>query len=65
MGAEIIFKIAGIGILTSIINQILKISGKDEIATLTTLSGVIVCLLMVMNLITELFNSLNNIFSLF
>ena len=37
-----IFKIASIGILTAVVNQILKYAGKDEIATLTPLAGVIV-----------------------
>ena len=49
MGIEIIFKIAGVGILTAVINQILKYAGKDEIATLTTLASVIVVLVMIVN----------------
>ncbi len=64
MGIDIIFKIASVGILTSIINQILKFSGKDEIATLTTLAGVIVVLLMVVDMINELFVSVKNLFFL-
>ena len=55
MDLEIIFKIATIGILTSIIGQILKQTGKDEIATLTTLAGLIIALVMVINLIADLF----------
>ena len=50
MGVEIIFKIAAIGILTAVVNQILKYSGKDEIATLATLAGVIIVLLMLINI---------------
>ena len=65
MGIDIIFKIAGIGILTAVVNSILKYSGKDEIATLTTLSGVIVVLLMIVNLISELFTTVKSLFSLF
>lgn len=65
MGVDIIFKIAGIGILTAIVNQVLKYSGKDEIATLTTLASVIVVLLMIVNLISELFNTVKGLFSLF
>ena len=38
MGVDIIFKIAAIGVLLSVVNQVLKYAGKDEIATLTTLS---------------------------
>lgn len=65
MGVEIIFKIAGIGILTAIVNQVLKYAGKDEIATLTTLAGLIVVLLMIVNLINELFTTVKSLFTLF
>ncbi len=64
MGIEIIFKIAAIGILTAVVNQILKYSGKDEIATLATLAGVIIVLLMLINMIGELFESVKVIFQL-
>ena len=65
MGVEIIFKIAGIGILTAVVNQVLKYSGKDEIATFTTLAGLIIVLLMVVKLINELFSTVKDLFSLF
>ena len=64
MEVEIILKIAGIGILTSVVNQVLKYAGKDEIATLTTLSGLIIVLVMVVNLIVELFDTVKSLFSL-
>lgn len=64
MGIEIILKIAAVGILTSIVNQVLKFCGKDEICTLTTLAGLIVVLVMVVNQISELFNMVKSIFSL-
>ena len=56
VGIEIIFKIAGIGVLTAVVNQVLKYAGKEEISTLTTLAGLIIVLLMVVNLISELFS---------
>ena len=65
MGIEIIFKIASIGILTAVVNQILKYAGKDEIATLTTLAGVVVVLFMVINMIGDLFESVKELFSLY
>lgn len=65
MGIDIIFKIAGIGIITAVVNQILKYMNKDEIATLTTLTGVILVLIMVLNMITELFSQVKNLFSLY
>lgn len=64
MGVDIIFKIAAIGILTAVVNQILKHSGKEEIATLSTLAGLIVVLLMVLNLISTLFDTVKTLFNL-
>lgn len=64
MGVEIILKIAAVGILTSIVNQVLKYCGKEEIGTLTTLAGLIVVLAMIVNLISQLFDTVKNIFSL-
>lgn len=63
MDVDIIFKIAAIGILTAIVGQVLKQSGKDEISTLATLAGLIIVLLMVLNLIGDLFISLKTIFN--
>ena len=63
MGIEIIFKIAGIGILIAVVNQILKHSGKDELATFTTLAGVIICLIMMLDMIAELFENVKSLFS--
>lgn len=64
MGVEIIFKIAAVGVITAIVNQILKYSGKEEIATLSTLAGLIIVLLMVVNLISNLFETVKSLFSL-
>lgn len=64
MDVDIIFKIASVGILTAIANQVLKYAGKDEIATLTTLAGVIVVLFMIINMVSELFNLVKSLFSL-
>ncbi len=64
MGIEIIFKIAGIGILTAVINQVLKYINKDEIATFTTLAALIVVLVMIVNLISQLFETVKSLFPL-
>lgn len=64
MGVDVIFKIAAIGILTAVTNQVLKYSGKDEIATLTTLAGVVVVLFMIINMISDLFVTIKQLFSL-
>lgn len=63
LGVEIIFKIAGIGILTAVVGQVLKQTGKDEIATLTTLAGLVIVLLMVLDLITDLFDNVKTMFN--
>lgn len=65
MDINIIFKIVAIGILVAVANQVLKYSGKDEIATLTTLAGVIVVLFMIINMISDLFSTVKNLFSLY
>lgn len=59
---EIIFKLAGIGLITAIVNQILKHCGKEEIASVTTLAGLIISLLMVVNLIQDLFTTVKTLF---
>ena len=64
MGIEIIFKIAAVGILTAVVNQVLKYAGKDEIATLVTLAGLIVVLLMIVGMINQLFTTVKDMFLL-
>ncbi len=63
MGVDVIFKIAAVGILTAVVGQVLKHSGKEEISTLTTLAGLIIALLMVLNLITTLFDTVKGLFN--
>ena len=65
MDISIIFKIAAVGLLTAIVNQVLKKADKDEIATLTTLAGLVIVLLMVVDLIAQLFDTLRTIFGLY
>ncbi len=59
---EIIFKLAGIGLITAIVNQILKYCGKEEIAYVTTLAGLVISLLIVLDLVQNLFSTVKNIF---
>ncbi len=63
MGIDIIFKIAAIGILTAMINTILKKSDKDEIATLSTLAGLILVLLIVLDMLVQLFDTIKALFA--
>ena len=65
MEIEIIFKIAAIGILTAVISQILQHQGKGEIATLATLAGLVIVLVMVLNMVSGLFDTLKTLFNLY
>lgn len=65
MDVSIILKIAAVGLLTAVVNQILKKADKDEIATLTTLAGLVIVLLMVVNMVSELFETLRALFLLY
>ena len=64
MGVDLIFKIAAIGILVSVLNQLLIRSGREEQAMMTTLAGLIVVLLMVVQQIAVLFDTVKTIFKL-
>lgn len=64
MDVDLIFKIAAIGILVSVLNQVLKGSGRDEQATMTTLTGLVVVLMMVVQQIYNLFDLVKNLFGL-
>ncbi len=65
MNIDIIFKIAGIGIITAVINNILEKSDKKEIATLVTLAGLVLVLMMVVDMLGNLFDTLKSIFFLY
>jgi len=62
---DLLFRIAGIGIFISVLNIVLKQAGKEEQAQMLTLVGVVVVLLMVIQLINELFSNIKTIFNLF
>jgi stage III sporulation protein AC len=62
MEIDLIFKIAAIGIIVSILNQVLSRSGRDEQATMTTLAGLVVVLMMLSQKIAELFDLVKTLF---
>ncbi|MDD4510495.1 MAG: stage III sporulation protein AC [Oscillospiraceae bacterium] len=64
MDIDLIFKIAAIGILVSVLNQVLVRSGRDEQATMTTLAGLVVVLMMVVREISDLFLLVKSLFGL-
>ena len=63
MDIEIIFKIAAVGILTAVVGQVLKQSGKEEISSMATLAGLVIVLFMVLNLISGLFDTIRTMFN--
>lgn len=65
MGVDIIFKIAGVGLLTAIVNVVLKKSDKDELATFVTLAGLSIVLIMVLDLLGGLFDNIKSILDLY
>ena len=62
MGIDLIFKIAAIGILISVLNQVLIRAGREEQAMLTTLAGLVVVLMIVVQRIAELFDMVKTLF---
>ena len=62
MNIDLIFKIAAIGIIVAILNQVLSRSGRDEQATMTTLAGLVVVLMMVAKEIADLFQLVKTLF---
>lgn len=59
---DLIFKIAAVGIIVSVLNQVLTRSGRDEQATMTTLAGLVVVLMIVAQKIAELFDLVKTLF---
>lgn len=64
MTIQLIFKIAAVGILVSVINQVLKHSGREEQAFLVSLAGLLLVLLWIVPYIAELFSTILNLFEL-
>ena len=62
MESDLIFKIAAMGIIVSILNQVLTRSGREEQATMTTLAGLVVVLMMLARKIAELFDLIRSLF---
>ena len=65
MNIDLVFKIAAIGMLIAVLNILLKNMGREEIATLVTIAGLVVVMLMVVDLVSNLFESVKRIFGLY
>ena len=63
-GIDLIFRIAAIGIIVAILNQLLTRAGREEQAMLTTLAGLVVVLMMVLTQISVLFQTVKDLFGL-
>jgi stage III sporulation protein AC len=64
MDIDLIFKIAAVGIIVSILNQVLTRTGREEQATMTTLTGLVVVLMIVAQKVAELFDLVKALFHL-
>ena len=64
MGVDLIFQIAAIGIIVAVLNQVLSRAGRDEQAMMTTLAGLVVVLMMVVQEIADLFDLVKTLFQL-
>ena len=64
MDVDLIFKIAAVGILVAVLNQLLVRSGREEQAMMTTLAGLVVVLMMVVQEISDLFQLVKSLFGL-
>jgi stage III sporulation protein AC len=65
MSVEVIFKLVAIGILASVACTVLKHSGKEDIATIVSLAAVVICLVMVLTMVSDLFKTVRDLFSLY
>lgn len=65
MDVDLVFRIASFGIMLTIVNQLLKNAGREDIATLATLAGLIIVVMYVAGLMSDFFSSVRQMFSLY
>ena len=65
MQTDLLLKIAGVGVMTTVVSTILSRTGRDELGTLSTVAGLAIVLLMVIEKLSELFQSVASIFQLY
>jgi stage III sporulation protein AC len=65
MEVDLIFRIAAIGIIVAILNQVLNRAQREDMAMMTTLAGVIVVLMMLIPVISNLFDTVKSVFGLY
>ena len=62
---DLLFKLAGLGVVVTVLAQVLTRAGREELGTLVTVVGLVIALFLVVDLIADLFGSLQSIFSLY
>jgi stage III sporulation protein AC len=62
---DLIFRIAAIGIVVAVLSQLLSKSGRDDMATMVAIAGLVIVLVMVIGVISDLFESVKNVFNLY
>lgn len=62
---DLLFKLAGLGVVVAILSQVLTRAGREELGTLVTVAGLAIALFVVADLVADLFTSLKNLFSLY
>lgn len=65
MNIDLVFKIAVFGMILSVMSQLLTRSGREDIATLTTLAGLVIVMLAVVGLVSDFFSSVKQMFALY
>ncbi len=65
MSVDLVFRIAAIGILVAVLNQLLARSGREDMATMVTIAGLVIVLFMVIDVISDLFDNVKRIFNLY
>ncbi len=62
---DVLFRLAGLGVVVAVISQLLTRAGREELATLTTVVGLVIALFMVVELVSQLLSSVKSIFQLY
>jgi stage III sporulation protein AC len=65
MDISVLFKIAAIGILTIVISQVFQHQGKGDLATLSSLAGLVIVLAIVLSMVSDLYGSITTLFELY
>lgn len=64
MSIDLVFKIAAIGIIVAVLGQVLKRAGHEEMSTMTSLAGLVIVLIMIIQQISKLFSTIKSVFGL-